>query len=120
MPSISVTGIEANVLRHRLDCLSDLDAEDLAWAAEMVTARLCDGRLEVTIGIPDTLLVLVEAAEGATIHERAAEGSSISLLKQQAYRGALTSAAQNIEFFKRATIICCKMPLNLYYSPCNF
>jgi len=113
MARISFTSIEADVLRHRLDFLAGLDDDDLqeifpahdspcdlAQAAELASAQLYDGRLEVTIAHPDTLLVLVDAVEGATMHElagEAAEGGKISRQKQQAYRQALVSATAKIE-----------------------
>lgn len=113
MVRVTFTSLEADVLRHRLDFLASLDAEDLqeifpahdspgdlAQAAELASAQLYDGRLEVTIAHPDTLLVLVDAVEGATIHElavEATEAGAISRQKQQAYRQALASAKAKIE-----------------------
>lgn len=113
MARIVFTAIEADVLRHRLDYLAGLDADDLdgifpahdspsdlALAAELASGQLYDGRLVVTIAHTDTLLVLIEAVEGATIHElanEATQGGNISRQKQQAFRQALVTAAAKIE-----------------------
>ncbi len=113
MARISFTALEADVLRHRLVFLAALDVEDLqeifpahnspadlAQAADLAADLLYDGRLEVVLTHRDTLLVLVEAVEGATIHEladEATEAGAISRQKQQAYRRALASAAAKIE-----------------------
>ena len=124
MARISFTALEADVLRHRLDFLAALDAEDLqeifpahdspgdlAQAAELASTQLYDGRLEVTIAHHDTLLVLVDAVEGATIHElagEAAESGKISRQKQQAYRQALVSATAKIEQARTAGGLSCE------------
>ncbi|MDX1296633.1 MAG: hypothetical protein R3260_00120 [Pseudomonas sp.] len=113
MAGIVFTAIEADVLRHRLGYLAGLDADDLdgifpthdspsdlALAAELASGQLYDGRLVVANAHPDTLLVLVEAIEGATIHELASEatqGGKISRQKQLDYLQALVTAADKIE-----------------------
>lgn len=124
MARISFTALEADVLRHRLVFLAALDVEDLqeifpahdspedlAQAAELASAQLYDGRLEVTIAHQDTLLVLVDAVEGATIHEladEATEAGAISRQKQQAYRRALASAAAKIEQLRASGVVPCE------------
>lgn len=124
MARISFTALEADVLRHRLVFLAALDVEDLqeifpahdspadlAQAADLAADLLYDGRLEVAVTHRDTLLVLVEAVEGATIHEladEATEAGAISRQKRQAYRQALASATAKIEQARTAGGLPCE------------
>lgn len=114
MTAITFTSIEADVLRHRLSHLSEMDDEDLAELfpehaapgtlaimAERAACQLKDGWLAVTIAHPDTVLVLVDAIEGSTHHEVANEAESMGMISAQksvAYRKALATAAAKITF----------------------
>lgn len=96
MVRVTFTSLEADVLRHRLVYLAALDIEDLqeifpahdspadlAQAADLAADLLYDGRLEVVLTHRDTLLVLVEAVEGATIHELADEATEAGAISRQ-------------------------------------
>lgn len=123
MTAITFTSIEADVLRHRLCHLSEMDDEDLAELfpdhaapgtlaimAERAACQLKDGWLTVTIAHPDTVLVLVDAIEGSTHHEVAYEAEQsgrISRQKRAAYLTALATAAAKITF---ATGVEVKLP----------
>ena len=97
------TAIESDLLRHRLDYLAQLDAEDLAELfpdyeqpealadlAQAASGQLFDGQLCVTVADYGTLLLLEDATEGTTIHE--ATSGEVSRQKVAAYKAARESA----------------------------
>lgn len=114
-PIITFTQIEAEVLKHRLEYLAELDTSDMRelFPDHPDPARLAEragalGRRMKYSGpsviqldmLPDAELLLIEAIEGSTHHELAEESESAGMItwqKRNAYHRAQETAAEKLQ-----------------------
>ncbi|WOF81603.1 hypothetical protein P5704_027275 (plasmid) [Pseudomonas sp. FeN3W] len=110
---LQLTKIEAEALEHRLQFLADASDEDiedlfdgeglrvdyLQDFARVTSRNLREGIWMIPLSSEEAIAALVDAIEGATIHEMAQEaeqGGEISRQKASAYRRALATTAHKL------------------------
>lgn len=110
---LQLTKIEAEALEHRLQFLADASDEDiedlfdgeglrvdyLQDFARVTSRNLREGIWMIPLSSEEAIAALVDAIEGATIHEMAQEaeqGGEISRQKASAYRRSLATTAHKL------------------------